>query len=259
MKITQVRNATQIIEYAGKKFLIDPMLAPKGTFPGFPGTVHSEISNPTVDLPLPLNQITNVDAVLLTHTHADHWDQAAAQAIPKNTLMLVQNENDLKLLRSQGFKNVRLFTHNFSYAGIEFSPTPCQHGWDKAYQNKLIAELLGEVSGVILKSPKDKKLYIVGDSIWTPKIEETMLQEEPDVVILNTGWAHLLGYGPIIMGKEDVLRTHQVLPNAKIVATHMDAVNHAMVTKNEMRNYARDNLLTGFVFVPEDGETIDLE
>lgn len=30
MNITHIRNATQIIEYAGKKFLIDPMLADKG-------------------------------------------------------------------------------------------------------------------------------------------------------------------------------------------------------------------------------------
>ena len=30
MNITQIRNATQLITYAGKRFLIDPMLAPKG-------------------------------------------------------------------------------------------------------------------------------------------------------------------------------------------------------------------------------------
>lgn len=35
MKITQIRNATQIIQYAGKTFLIDPLLAPKGSYPGF--------------------------------------------------------------------------------------------------------------------------------------------------------------------------------------------------------------------------------
>ncbi len=29
MKIIQVRNATQLISYAGKKFLVDPMLAKK--------------------------------------------------------------------------------------------------------------------------------------------------------------------------------------------------------------------------------------
>jgi L-ascorbate metabolism protein UlaG (beta-lactamase superfamily) len=43
MKFQQLRNATLIIEYAGKKFLVDPMLAEKGAFPGFEGTVNSYI------------------------------------------------------------------------------------------------------------------------------------------------------------------------------------------------------------------------
>ena len=36
MNITHIRNATQIIHYAGKRFLIDPMLADKGAA-GFSG------------------------------------------------------------------------------------------------------------------------------------------------------------------------------------------------------------------------------
>lgn len=35
MNITHIRNATQRIDYAGKRFLIDPMLADKGAWPGF--------------------------------------------------------------------------------------------------------------------------------------------------------------------------------------------------------------------------------
>jgi len=35
IKITQVRNATLIVNYAGVKFLIDPYLAEKEAYPGF--------------------------------------------------------------------------------------------------------------------------------------------------------------------------------------------------------------------------------
>nr|POY50094.1 hypothetical protein F131LOC_02224 [Pectobacterium versatile] len=34
MKITQIRNATLQLEFGGKTFLIDPMLAPNATYPG---------------------------------------------------------------------------------------------------------------------------------------------------------------------------------------------------------------------------------
>lgn len=46
MKITQVRNATLLIHYAGTRFLIDPMLAPKGSYPGFEGMANSHLRNP---------------------------------------------------------------------------------------------------------------------------------------------------------------------------------------------------------------------
>ena len=83
MKITQVRNATQILEYAGKKFLIDPMLSDKDIWPGFEGTVRSEIRNPMVELPLDISSLLAVDAIIVTHTHPDHWDQAAADIVPE--------------------------------------------------------------------------------------------------------------------------------------------------------------------------------
>jgi len=49
MKFTQIRNATLIINYAGKKILIDPWLAEKGAVPGFGGTINDHIRNPTAE------------------------------------------------------------------------------------------------------------------------------------------------------------------------------------------------------------------
>ena len=52
MRFTQIRNATIVVDFAGKKFLIDPMLAEKGAWPGFQGAVAAEVPNPTADLPM---------------------------------------------------------------------------------------------------------------------------------------------------------------------------------------------------------------
>lgn len=101
MNITQIRNATQLITYAGKRFLIDPMLAPKGAYPGFPGTAHAEIRNPMVELPVDVNTLLEADAVIVTHTHDDHWDRAAVELIGKDKPVFVQNDSDAALLRAQ--------------------------------------------------------------------------------------------------------------------------------------------------------------
>lgn len=50
MKLTQIRNATLLLDYAGKKFLIDPMLAEKEAWPGFAGNARPHLRNPMVEL-----------------------------------------------------------------------------------------------------------------------------------------------------------------------------------------------------------------
>jgi L-ascorbate metabolism protein UlaG (beta-lactamase superfamily) len=77
MNITQIRNATLLVEYAGKTLLIDPLLAERGAYPGFAGTANSHLANPLVDLPVPLATLLAADAVLVTHLHLDHWDETA--------------------------------------------------------------------------------------------------------------------------------------------------------------------------------------
>lgn len=46
MKIQQIRNATIIIEYAGKRILVDPVLGEKGSFAPFPLSNHDRIHIP---------------------------------------------------------------------------------------------------------------------------------------------------------------------------------------------------------------------
>lgn len=145
MKITQIRNATIIIEYSGKRFLIDPVLAPKGAYPGFPGTPHSELRNPLVDLPIGIDDILNVDAVIVTHTHLDHWDDVAKEHIPKDLVLFSQNERDTEAIRSTGFKNVRVLSKNTEFEGITLSKTTGQHGSDATYADPKMAAQLGEV------------------------------------------------------------------------------------------------------------------
>lgn len=256
MNITQIRNATQLLTYAGKRFLIDPMLADKDAYPGFPGTARANIRNPMVALPVSVDTLLDVDAIIVTHTHPDHWDDAAASVIPKSMPIYVQNDNDEALLRSQGFTQLHQLSETSRFAEITLMKTGGQHGSDEAYAIPELAERLGDACGIVFQHPAEKTLYLVGDSIWTDEIAATMQRYQPEVVIMNTGWAHILGFGPIIFGKEDLLRAHRLLPQAQIVATHMEAINHCLVTRRELLTYAEDNQIAAFVSAPQDGDTV---
>ena len=104
-----IRNATAKITYAGQTFLVDPLLAAKGAYPGFDGTFHSEQRNPMVDLPIPAEDVmAGVDAVIVTHTHLDHWDGGEHRFVPKDIPLFVQHEADAKMIRGQGYTDVRI-------------------------------------------------------------------------------------------------------------------------------------------------------
>jgi L-ascorbate metabolism protein UlaG (beta-lactamase superfamily) len=108
MKIPQVRNATLLVDYAGKRFLVDPMLAERGAYPGFPGAPNGDARDPTVDLPVAAEALLGVDAVVVTHTHLDHWDDAAKALVPKHLPIFVQDERDAADIRAAGFGDTRV-------------------------------------------------------------------------------------------------------------------------------------------------------
>jgi hypothetical protein len=65
------------------------------------------------------------------------------------------------------------------------------------------------------------------------------------------------GYeGSIIMGEEDVLRATQVAKDAKIVAVHMDAINHMSLTRDELRSYVQKHGIESRVDIPADGAAL---
>jgi len=257
--LQQVRNATVKITYGGTTFLIDPMLAKKGAYPGFENTYRSNLRNPLVDLPeTPDNVISGVDAVIVTHTHLDHWDDAAQKALPKDIPLFTQHEDDAQLIRSQGFKNVRVLTDEAEFGGVKITKTGGQHGTDEMYAVPALAKPLGEAMGVVFQAPGYKTLYLAGDTIWRKEVAQAIEKYHPEVIVLNAGKAKMTGFeGAIIMGEEDVLRATQTAKDAKIVAVHMDAVNHMSLTREELRNYVNKQGIEGRVDIPEDGASLE--
>ena len=253
MKLTQIRNATLKVEYAGKKFLIDPMLSKKGAFPGFPGTLNSHMANPTVDLPLPLSEILDVDAVIVTHTHQDHWDDAAKEAIPKDMPIFTQNARDQWDIQMSWFRNTWVLEERNDFGGITLNKTPGQHGRGEILEG-LMGDILGNVCGIVFTHPREKTLYIAGDTVWYQGVEQNLKQYKPDVMVLNSGDAKVLPNESIIMGKEDVYEAYKAAPLATIIASHMGAVNHASLSREDLRAFIVDHRMNSRVLVPEDGE-----
>ncbi|OBA04982.1 hypothetical protein A9D36_03035 [Bacillus subtilis] len=250
MNIQQIRNATLVVEYAGKTFLIDPMLAEKGAYPPFPNAPRQDQNNPLVKLPTSVdNIIQNVDAVIVTHLHLDHWDEAAKEVLPKDIKLFSQNEEDATEIRNAGFKNVEVLTKDTVFEGIQLIKTKGEHGRGD------ILKLAGLVCGVVFKHESENTLYVAGDTVWYNAVQEEIDTHQPDIIIVNGGDNQFYEGGSLIMGKEDIYETHKAAPKAKIIVSHMEAVNHWGLSKEELKSFIQEKGISSHVLVPDDGES----
>lgn len=254
MLIHQIRNATIIVTYKEKKFLIDPWLMPKDFMPGFEGAVNAAVRQPRVELPLPIKDIVNADAVILTHFHPDHWDEFAAGALNKNIPFFVQNNDDAARIRAWGFNNISILCEEgCEFSGITLFKTHGQHG--KREIVKPICEQIGlayDAKGIIFKAETEKTLYIAGDTIWCEEVMNAIDKFSPEVIVVNACGAALLNGERIIMDNEDVRKLADYSSSAAIIASHMDTVSHLTVTRNDIKKMHIKN-----VFVPEDNECLE--
>lgn len=198
-----------------------------------------------------------VDAALVTHTHLDHGDGFEHDVIPRDIPLFVQNEANAEIIRAQGFTDVRVVGEDTVFEGVHLTKTGGQHGTDEMYAHSEVAEFLGTAMGVVFQAPDSPTVYFVGDTIWRSEVEQSLSRFDPDMIVLNSGEARMIGYtGSIIMSKDAVLRTYQAASDAAIVAVHMDAINHTTLSREELHEYVQENGIEDRGLTPADGEIL---
>ncbi|MBN8209567.1 MBL fold metallo-hydrolase [Bacillus sp. NTK071] len=250
MKIQLIRNATLVLQYADKKFLIDPFLSDKGAMPPFPNTPNQHLSNPTVSFTTSMEEILDVDAVIVTHLHPDHFDNKAKELLPKEITVYAQNKEDMEVIKGEGFQNVLSLEEDSVFEGITLSRTDGKHGAGE------ILKQTGQVCGIVFNHPKEKTLYVAGDTLFNEDVQDAIQTHQPEVIVVNAGAAQFLEGGPITMTKEDVAKTSQEATSATIVVSHMEALNHCLLTRDELKQYIEEKDLLNNILIPNDGETL---
>lgn len=247
MNIQLIRNATLRVRYNGRLFLIDPCLGDVGTIPSFGGIAP----NPTVKLPMPADEaIAGAEMLIVSHLHADHFDQPAQTLLPKDLPLFCQPGNE-NTIREAGFQHVTPVADSVTWQNITFTRTDGQHGFGEW------AEKMGQVSGFVWQAEGEPTVYWIGDSIWYEPIAQVIADVQPDIIITHSGGARFGDSRPIVMDEEMTLAVCQAAPKATVIAVHMEALDHCPVTRADLRAQANEvGIASNRLLIPADGETI---
>ena len=110
---------------------------------------------------------------------------------------------------------------------------------------------------MVLTAAGEPTLYLAGDTVWYPEVARTLERFRPEVTVLNCCGATMASRGRIIMDEEDVLAVCLAAPWTRVVASHMEAVNHGNVSRAYLRTFV-DRLGVGEqVLIPADGEQLE--
>ena len=181
--------------------------------------------------------VRDLDAVIITHLHEDHFDETAARLLPRDVPVFCQPEDEASL--AEHGLLVRPVDATVDWDGLSISRTGGQHGTGE------IARELAPVSGFVIGD-----LYIAGDTIWCVEVEEAIADHRPRVAVVNGSGARFLEGDPIVMTTDDIREVVARVP--KVVVVHLEAINHCLDSRADVRTAVPEAL------VPEDGETLDL-
>ncbi|MBV7263384.1 MBL fold metallo-hydrolase [Photobacterium sp. WH77] len=216
LNIQWLGGPTMLIEFGNIQLLTDPMLGEgeKAYRMADPNEAFDLKQGPNVKdharlAPLPDFDLQQVDAVLISHTHEDHFDQVAREILPKS-LPVVIPESDIALMSSLKFSNSQALIWGDTWRledgshKVTITAIPAYHTLAPAMES-----LLGHGNGYWMTFEQGdwrKSLYWSGDSFMTPELISTVRKlGQPDVFVPHVGRVGTTGpLGMISMGAQEV-------------------------------------------------------
>lgn len=230
MRLTLLRHATLRIEIGGRTLLVDPMLDAPGARAPVRGTPQ-ERPNPLVPLPTDVREaVAGIDAAMVTHTHVDHLDAAGVTALIPLGLPVFCQPQDMGDLGQLGL-DLRPVPDGapLEWEGLTIHRTGGRHGREEA----MIAGN-APVSGFVVAAEGEPTVYVAGDTVWCPEVAAAIESHRPACIVVNAGGARFLQGGTITMEAADVAEVARAAPEARVVAVHMEAINHCLETRADL-------------------------
>jgi L-ascorbate metabolism protein UlaG (beta-lactamase superfamily) len=266
LRVRWLGGPTATLERGALRVLTDPMLGPRSeqafTLPQHPssGVLHAPIARYTS---LPAFEPQWLSAILISHTHNDHFDVRAKQLLPKQVPVVVTVAG-AELVRAAGFSDVRPLDWGESLTllagGVELRvlAVPARHAHDPQLDHNL-----GRGNGYVLDFQDARgrlRAYWTGDAVLSDESRELAAKHGPIDVLLP----HLGGVGGdgglglrSMNAAEAVELTERVAPRLVLPIHHTTFGHYREPIVALQQRAAEAGLSKRFRFLQE-GETFDV-
>ena len=251
-------NATTLLRLGTFTLLTDPNFLRRGqrAYLGY-GLWTKRLTDPA----LQPTQLPSLDAILLSHLHADHWDRIATKHLDRGT-PVVTTPAAAKALGRRGFRETADLrpwqSHELTRDGetLRITSVPGVHGPGP------LASVLPPVMGSVLELVRDGAVswrgYISGDTLYRPFLGEVLERCGPlDVVIPHLGGTKALGV-TVTMDAQQGADLVELLEPPVTVPVHFDDYDRFRSPLGDFVAEVRRRRAPGEIRTVQRGDTISL-
>lgn len=216
-----------LIDLNGFRIITDPAFDQAGgTYQSGAGRILKKVQSPAIRP----EELGSIDLVLLSHDqHKDNLDNAGREFLHTVPQIISTPEARQRLgldtvIGIDDWQTTPIST--VKVPGLRITATPCQHGSDAE-----LHQIAGHVIGFILEweGQETGALYISGDTVFFPGIEEIAARYIIDTAILHIGRAGfpaLIGDRYLTFTVAEAIKTAQLMKVRRLIPTHREGWEH---------------------------------
>ncbi len=216
MAVTYVGGPTLLLEYAGLRILIDPTFDPPQSYERPGSRVLVKTTGPAIAVA----ELGSVDLVLASHhAHPDNLDDAGRALALAAPLTLSTREAAIDL--GDPVHGLDPWEQH-AIGELTVTAVPALHGPPGS------EPLVGPVTGFVLETPGEPRVYISGDNASIPLVEHIAERFAPvDVAVIFAGAARIPAIdGPLTLTSAGAAQAAELLGARVVVGVHCEDWEH---------------------------------
>jgi L-ascorbate metabolism protein UlaG (beta-lactamase superfamily) len=254
--LTFLGNATALLRLGAFTLLTDPAFGPAGSRVYLGKGMWTKRLRDPVLAPL---ENADLDAILLSHLHGDHFDRAARQRLDPGLPILTTPQAERRLRRrfpaAHGLPTWESHEWTRGNQSLRVTAVPGRHGPGVA--DKLLPDVMGSLLELTVDGLPRLTVYITGDTLYRPGLAEIPQRfGEIDAMVIHLGGTRVLGLLVTMDDRQGAQLTQLIRPGTTI-PVHNDDYRIQKSPLESFLKRASGEGLAGVQPVTR-GETIDL-